>query len=302
MSPTPKNGPNPIDLTTVAYLQQYLAQGPNSGGGGNPVTGNPSLQQTLVTAASKTARTTIGRNPMVAPYIETYDGTGTPLLVLRSWPIISVSLVQITGYTGFCFPGFGYQPVFPVQPLTIPASVNGQPGYIFDSSQGTIILVGGYSFTYGTRNILVNYLAGFTETFPENQTITGGTLTLNNAATFVANFGVVYAQGPNAGTALTLITSGSPLQGQYTVSPLGKYGFNSADEGLLVTVTYQFGQPPYDLQDAVCEIAATEYRRMQHIDQDSQGMAEATTSFLRLPIPRLAALRLEQYKNKIPAM
>ena len=90
-SPTPANGPSPIDLTTVAFLQQYLAQGGNTGGGGQAVTGNAPLMQRLVTAASQTARTTIGRNPLVAAYNETYDGTGTGLLTLRNWPVIAVS-------------------------------------------------------------------------------------------------------------------------------------------------------------------------------------------------------------------
>ena len=294
----------PIDLTTVQYLQQYLGEGAGTGGGGKPVAGLAALQQRLITAASKTAITTIGRNPMVAPYSETYDGTGTALLVLRNWPIVSVSQVQIFG-SGWPWGGWGgcftVQPVFPSQPQVIPVAnqPNGQPGYIFDGRQGTVILVGGYCFPYGVRNVNVNYLAGFTETFPENQTITGGTVTLNNGSTWVANVAVAYAA---SGVLLTLITSGSPAAGQYTVSPLGVYGFSSADEADLVTVTYQFGQPPYDLQDAVCEIAAVEYRRLQHIDQDSQAMAEATTSFTRLAIPRLASMRLEQYKSKIPAM
>jgi hypothetical protein len=243
----------------------------------------------------QTCLTATGRNLFVAPYNDTYDGTGTALLTVRQWPIISVSLLQIFG-SGWAWGG---QPVFPSQPQVIPAAnqPNGQPGFIFDGRMGTVILVGGYCFPYGVRNVNVQYIAGFTETFPENQTITAGTVKLNNSP-IVANVSVAYA---NTGVLLALVPS-APAVGQYTVSPAGVYGFNPTDEGELVTVTYQFGQPPYDLQDAVCEIAAIEYRRLQHLDQDSQAMAEATTSFTRLAIPRLAAQRLESYKNKIPAM
>ena len=293
-SPTPANGPSPIDLTTLAYLQNYLAFGTS--------TADSAQLQRLITAASQTILTYTGRKLFVYPFSETYDGTGTALLTLKNWPIVAVTLVEIYASCGpWGGGGFQVQPVFPVQPQVIPPSQNGQPGYIFDPSAGTIILIGGYSFAYGTRNVKVNYVAGFTETFPENQTVTAGTVTLNNQSAFVQDFGVVYATGPSAGTALTLVAS-SPAQGQYTVTPLGVYGFNAADNTVLVTVTYQFSQPPYDLQDACCEIAAVEYRRIQHLDQDSQAMVEATTNFSRLSIPRLAQLRLDQYKNRLPAM
>ena len=303
--PTPKFGPNPIDLTTVPYLQQYIgAQQQNS----SADVSNGWLQR-LVTAASKTATIYCGRSFFVVPRIGAlYDGTGTPILVLRDWPIISISNLQIQGYTGWIGGAwFGAQPIFPVQPFVIPPSVNGQPGYVFESGAGTIRLVGGYTFCRGERNVSVSYLSGFTETFPENQTIvpnaaaTGYTVALNNGATFVADFGVVYAAGASAGTALQLVSGVPPAEGQYTVSSTGVYGFNSADDGQLVTITYQFGQPPYDVQDAVCEIAAVDYRRTQHLDQDSQNMGESTVSFSRLAIPRLAEMRLEQYKNRLPA-
>jgi hypothetical protein len=296
-SPTPANGPSPIDLTTVAYLQQYIGAAQQ---GTSADVSNFFLQR-LVTAASKTAQVYCGRNFFVTPRVgDLYDGTGTQILVLRYWPIILITNLQVQGYAGWCGGWSGSQPVFPSQPFVIPPSVNGQPGYVFEPGSGTIRLVGGYTFPYGSRNVSVNYLSGFTETFPENQTITTGTVTLNNGATFVQNFGVVYASGPNVGKVLQLVPS-APAAGQYTVSATGVYGFNSADNALLVTVTYQFGQPPYDLQDAVCEIAASEYRRTQHIDQDSQVMGESTISFARLAIPRLAQMRLEEYKNRLPA-
>jgi len=69
----------------------------------------------------------------------------------------------------------------------------------------------------------------------ESGTVASAAYTAANHATFVADLGVVYAA---TGLPLTLVTAG-PSAGQYTQSA-GVYGFNAADNGKAIFVTYTY--------------------------------------------------------------
>jgi hypothetical protein len=69
----------------------------------------------------------------------------------------------------------------------------------------------------------------------ESGTIASGAYTTANHATFVSDLGVVYAA---TGLPLAYVPS-SPAAGQYTQA-LGVYGFNAADNGKAVFVTYTY--------------------------------------------------------------
>jgi hypothetical protein len=278
----------PLDLTTSAAAKSWAG-----------VTGDNTndLIQQLITAASQQIISYIGRNPLVATYTEVRDGNGGDSLSLWNWPIINVSGLTIADQRFTCWDA----PVWPLSgnPATITASTNAvTPGFIVDSgpaytAPARITLVG-YRFTRGRGNVTVRYQAGYTQTFPESQTVAAGTITLNNAATFVANFGVKYANG----TALALVSS-APAQGQYTVSSAGVYGFNTADDGQIVTALYQSGQPPYDLVQACNEIVGQDLRRRSHIDEDSVVVAQQNTNYSRLAIPRKTQMVLDTYRQRM---
>jgi hypothetical protein len=69
----------------------------------------------------------------------------------------------------------------------------------------------------------------------ESGTIAAGTCTVAHAGTFVADLGVVYAA---TGLPLVPVTD-SPAAGQYSQSG-GTYGFNAADNGKSVFITYTY--------------------------------------------------------------
>lgn len=69
----------------------------------------------------------------------------------------------------------------------------------------------------------------------ESGTITSGAVTVANHTAFVADLGVVYAA---TGLPLTYVPS-APAAGQYTQTA-GVYGFNSADNGKAVFLTYTY--------------------------------------------------------------
>jgi len=62
------------------------------------------------------------------------------------------------------------------------------------------------------------------------------TATVNNAASFVQDLGVIYAA---TGLALVKVAS-APTQGQYAVSAVGVYTFNAADQGAAVLISYSY--------------------------------------------------------------
>jgi hypothetical protein len=63
------------------------------------------------------------------------------------------------------------------------------------------------------------------------------TVTVNNAAAFAMDYGVQYAATQQQ---LTRLASGTPAQGQYTVSAGGAYTFAAADEGAGVLISYTY--------------------------------------------------------------
>ena len=280
----------PLDLTTSAYVKSYANVQKDA---------TDDLIQQLITAASRQILKYIARNPFVANYSETRDGNGNDTLTLWNWPIISVASLTIADQRLWGFPAL---PVFPLggaNPMPVPASTNAvTPGFVIDSgpdyaAPARICLVG-YRFTRGRNNVAIQYQAGYTQTFPESQTIASGTVTLDNQATFIRDLGVSYANG----IAFTKGAS-SLAAGQYTVSATGVYEFNPADNDAEIVITYQFGQVPYDLSEACAEIVAQDLRRRQHIDQDSVVAAQQTTNFSRVAIPRKVQPILDQYRQRM---
>lgn len=73
--------------------------------------------------------------------------------------------------------------------------------------------------------------------FAEQQTVTAGSATVANAATFLLDYGVVYQLG---GLPLAKVAS-APAVGQYAVSAGGVYTFNTGDNAKAVLISYGYG-------------------------------------------------------------
>jgi hypothetical protein len=77
-------------------------------------------------------------------------------------------------------------------------------------------------------------------TVGENQTVPLGSsleITVNQAATFIEDLGVFYAE---TGAALTPVSNGDPGPTEYQSLPGGIYLFNDHDEGTAVTIYYTY--------------------------------------------------------------
>jgi len=119
------------DLTTLANAKAYI---PNAG------TADDALLARMITGLSAFVVNWLNRNILTASYTETRDGYDTTRMMTLNYPITAVSAVTVNG-------------------SSIPlASGWPQNGYGFDSA--SIVLMG-YSFPRGFRNVTLAYTAGF---------------------------------------------------------------------------------------------------------------------------------------------
>lgn len=141
---------NPIDLTTLADVKTYL--------GITATSSDDTELQNLITGASQYWLTRTGRaslNSVVTVANERYDGNGRDTLMLRQWPIQSVTSLTVNGFS------------VPASPDYI------QYGYVIDQRQTAIVILGagtyggggyGVNFCYGRLNVNVSYTAGYSAT------------------------------------------------------------------------------------------------------------------------------------------
>jgi hypothetical protein len=133
------------DLTTLENVKSYMQITDTS---------QDIVLARLISAFSQWFLTQVNRGALISStYTEQRNGQGGDSLTTIYWPIQSITSLTVDG-------------------ITIPASVNGSPGYVFDSF--TIWLTTGYSLTSGFSscfdarfrrgrgNVQILYVAGYT--------------------------------------------------------------------------------------------------------------------------------------------
>jgi hypothetical protein len=136
------------DLTTLAKARRQLF-------GNDPAIEADEILAALITSSSAWVEREVGGDLMLALVTETRDGNGTTRLLLNrshSWrpgrPVTTVSSLKIDGS------------VIPARPAVTTTDTN-PSGYVID---GDAIDLVGYCFTSGTANVVVTYMAGYTDT------------------------------------------------------------------------------------------------------------------------------------------
>lgn len=249
---------SPLDLTTVASVKQWMpgVQAPDN-------LSTDAVLQSAITAASLDMLRRTGRGPrnwqvatqspynQVVTYTETYDGTGTPRLFLRNFPIMSVTSLSVFGTT--------------VTASTSQAS----PGFVIDGTARSIALIspfsgsGGWAGSYygtgrwpafglgvlarfpiGVQNITVTYTAGFNAQIITNELQTVPALPAVWAATTnYTNGSQVYA----AGSVQTASLKGSV---QVAASGSSTPGFSASLGGTAAdgtSIIWTNSGPPYSV-------------------------------------------------------
>lgn len=100
------------------------------------------LLRTLITSASKAMRRYMERDIVVNTYTDRRSGVGMSTMMMKNFPIVSVSSLTVNGQS-------------------VPAAAGwGSPGFFFDDA---MVYLANYSFTRGKGNVVVTYQAGYAE-------------------------------------------------------------------------------------------------------------------------------------------
>ena len=309
-------GANVIDLTTVAAVNAILGQTSSV---------DQALIQTEVTAYSQNilTRTSRGFLSGVRSYSERYNGNGSQEQGLRNYPILAVSSLSVNGIAIPASPDFisaGYVIDTEGSQSFLALVSNGSglgAGWPDDrwgvrpggwGAYGNAPPLGSspYRFAPGIQNVAVQYTAGYTTDVPaESQTVPASpgpyTVAATNGATFYQDNGVMLANGtPLASSGASLPGPGQYQPPQAGVLPAGVYTFNAAQQGAAVLLSYSYGAPPFDLQEAAARLVAQMYRKRQWIGQDSQVQPSVgTTSYSKLEVELGTAMMIERYKMRM---
>jgi hypothetical protein len=291
-----------FNLTCLANLKTWLNVTTDT---------DDNLMSGMITAFSDVIMSYLERpNFALTQYTEYRSGVGNQKIMLRNWPAVSVSSVQVSpasyGYGGNMFGTSGVLS----PPLVIPAQQSwGQPGYFLEPWDGTAagrpqnLVLSGYTYPRGNANIQIVYKAGYAIS-GEAQTIpsTPGPYTVTpNCPTgpFLADNGPTYANG----TAFTLVTA-LTAAGQYTLAVsattgIATYTFDAADQGVPILLNYSF--VPASIERACIQWTGEQYSYRGRIGQKTKSLGgEETASYDTKDMPDFIAQILKPYAKWFP--
>jgi hypothetical protein len=230
---------------------------------------------------------------VVSSYSELRDSQGHSWIKPNNWPLLTFESLLYGG-------------------ITVNQESSGNPagpGFLITYPNRNIgrarVTVQGYAcFPRGKNVLTLNYTAGFqqidTKTIinvynnDEPPVAVSGTVVLSQM--WAADGGVVDAITE---VPYTLVTS-APAVGEYTVSELGVYGFNLADVGESVTITYSY--VPADLAQAATELVGATFRSADHIGVKSKSLGgQETVSYFQNQITPSMRMMIQPYMKVTPS-
>jgi len=241
----------------------------------------------IIDAASQFVLGWLNRDSFQAQsYTQNFRGNGKSSMLLRNWPIISITSVGIGG-------------------ASIPAAsapVNGLPGsgYMVSDPRNApqSLELFGYAYVIGSPSQVV-YTAGFrTSQSSIIPAVASGetyaVLTPNTDGCWSADLGVTID-----GVAATLSAAGTPTAGQYAVDEWGTYSFNSADVGKTAVMSYDY--TPWAVSFAVTELIGEWYKRKDRIGVLSKTLGgQETVTFSQKDMNDSIRGSLQLYNNVVP--
>ncbi|HEY2446244.1 MAG TPA: hypothetical protein VGI20_10955 [Rhizomicrobium sp.] len=269
------------DLCRLADVKAWL---------GRTDTNSDAVLTALVSRASRQILSYLQRSAILPRTVtEIRDGTGGRFLVLRHWPVLSVTSLVVAGQT--------------IPPIN---SGGSSPGWALEPWDGTPpgraqeIVLCEYYFGYRgagkSQNTQIVYRAGY-QVSGEAQTVANEIAIVTAPyGAWASDAGVTYADG----TPLAAVT-GAPAIGQYQLTPdaPGSYTFNSGDDGAAVLISYGF--IPADLADACIELVSERFRYAQRIGEKTHSLGgNETVSFDNSRFTPLVAALLQPYRNLLP--
>jgi hypothetical protein len=270
------------DLCTLADVKAWL---------GRSDANSDTLLAALIARTSRQILSYL-RRPTILPHSisEIRDGTGGQTLMLREWPVLSVSSLAVDGQ------------IVPQAASNTAAGFVLEPWNAVPPGGAQVLALRGSPFGFrcpgalNTQLVSVDYRAGY-QVSAEAQTITSGSVTvLAPYGAWASDGGVTYANG----TPLAPV-NGAPSASQYQIAANapGTYNFNAGDNGEAVRVTY--GYVPADLADACIELVAERFKYAQRIGELSHSLGgNETVSFDNARLTPLVVSLLAPYRHVLP--
>lgn len=269
----------PTQLATLEELKAWL-----KASGTNFTDADNALLNALLMRASNLIFEYISNSDVVKRAVEEVrDGTNSIGLMLREWPVLSISSLSING-------------------VAINAATGAtDTGYILAAWRGTgagqpqMLKLRNKTFYEGIANVSVSYVAGYVIS-GEQQTINSShqVTASANAGDWAASESVKFA---DTGEALTKVAS-APAPSQYSVAA-GVYTFNTVDDGRSVLLEYSY--IPATLTQACVEWVSERYNYRTRIGQTSKSVGgQETVSFSIKDIPDFIALALQPFCKVTP--
>jgi len=261
----------PSDLITIKTLKAW--------NGLTAATDDETLGM-LISQISRSVISYINRSTVLPrAYTEVLDGNGKGGLMLKNWPVQSITSLTIDGQA-------------------IPAAkLFSDSGYLLGQADPEppgsrqVLLLRHRCFHRGLQNVTVTYQAGYQ--IRAEPVVAAAAVTVQQPfGAWGSDTGVVNAA---TGAALAKV-AGAPTQGQYQLSTtvVGGYVFNAADAGLNVLISYGF--IPADLAEATLEWASERLAYRQRIGQQSKTLGgQETVSFAITDMPKFVTARLQQF-------
>ena len=221
------------------------------------------LLNSLIARATGIIMANISRsNVAVRTVTETLDGQGSSGLLLREWPVVSISSLSVNAQV-------------------IAEAANALvPGYVWSRWDGVLpgrpqsLAMRGRRFAVGSQNIAITYRAGYLAEEEVHTINAGQAITNDYNGAWCSDQGVTYTDG----TPLVRVT-GAPGVGQYQLGATpGIYNFNALDNNDNVLISY--GYVPAPLGQACVQLVGEWYRYRGRIGQKSTSLdGKETASF-----------------------
>lgn len=236
----------------------------------------------IIDAASQFILNYVNQDSFAArDFTQNFRGNGKNKMILRNWPVISVSSVGIGGSL--------------VSASTLGTGGLPGSGYTISDfhSAAQWIELYGYSFSYGAPSQVV-YRAGFETT---------QAMTIPNASPYQLSTtaGGQWTTGVSVtknGTLMTQVAA-NPAAGQYSIDSWGVYTFAAADANQPVVI--KFGYAPPDVVFATTQLIGEWFAKKDRIGLLSKSLGgQETVSFYQGDMSSTVQSMLQPYVQVVP--
>lgn len=267
-------------LTSLAAVKDWL---------GITTDGSDTELTRLIEAGSAFAYGVMNRGSFAAhEVIETSRGNGKDTMLLREWPVLSITSLGIQGNEvkaatvgNFGLASNGYQLSDNGLPNS-PQSINLFGTCFFYKSQVQAVYRAGYE---ATEDYTIE-----TVTAESVETVVG--IIPGSSGFWLVDFGVLID-----GVDATKVAS-DPSTGEYAISEWGEYTFSVADKDKVASISY--GYAPWDVSQAVCELVGETFRYKQRIGVKSKSLAgQETVSYFDSAVTPTIASTFNLYQNVV---